>query len=157
MYANYVNVYIVNSGGLIDMPRSKPVDMERYIHVKDFAIQKHLHYHTVMMRIKRGIYKDAVRDNGLVYISRDYLYLDEAILQDRRKHTADAPDGMISGPDIAKILGLSVSRVSRIISSGVLGEVVRIWKTPFVNTKLAMAYVKQYLEKQTEKEKKEGN
>lgn len=109
-----------------------------------------------MMRIRNGIYTDTIHDNGLVYISSDYLYLGESILQERRKHTVDTPEGMISSPDLAKILGLSVSRVSRILSSGVLGEVIRIWKTPFVDIKRAMAYVKQYFEKKSEKEKKEN-
>ena len=138
------------------MPKSKPVDMGRYIHVKEFANKLHISYYTVMMRIRNGIYTDTIHDNGLVYISSDYLYLGESILQERRKHTVDTPEGMISSPDLAKILGLSVSRVSRILSSGVLGEVIRIWKTPFVDIKRAMAYVKQYFEKKSEKEKK-GN
>ena len=138
------------------MPRSKPVDMGRYIHVREFANRLHISYHTVMMRIRNGIYTDIIHDNGLVYISLDYLYLGESILQERRKHTVDTPEGMISGPELANILGLSVSRVSRIISSGVFGEVTRIWKTPFVDIKRAMIYVKQYFEKKSEKEKK-GN
>ena len=135
------------------MTKRKPVDMGRYMHVREFANMKHINYYTLMMRIRNGIYTDTIHDNGLVYISKDYLYLSDSIIQERRKHTANAPEGMISGPDIAKILGLSVSRISRLISSGALGEVVRIWKTPFVDIKIAMAYVKKYLENKENKER----